>query len=620
MTKELGTKALAVLFTAMLFLSNANGEEATAAAPSADVRVLIDVSGSMKQNDPRNLRVPALKLLVNLLPPDSQAGIWLFAEGAKELMPLGMATDSWKAKALPLAKKIHYRGMFTDIEKAITTATADWKKADDNARRSLIVLTDGMVDVSKVAGESEASRQRIISEQILKMQQLGVQLHTVALSSNADLELLKKMAFESGGWNESAESAEQLQRVFLKMFKKAVPRDSVPLKGNKFTIDGSISEFSLLVFSRADAKPTKLITPQKAEINQSTSSEKIKWDHEEGYDLVTVSQPEAGEWQLIADSDPDNQVMIVTDLKLAVSELPNYVTEGELFELDASLTEKGVVIERADFIDLLTVELKQLDELERSRDWDLTVDSAKKGHFIQSLGKTLSAGKQTFRLKVDGKTFQREQTQTVVVVENPVIAEVSADESGENPNVVITIKPDEDVVDTTSLKVVASIANSAGETKELTVEPQDEVWSLRLLPPQANDRLIINFDVTAKTLRGKEIMPKVRPIIIDQKRLSKLFPTEPQQLPKLFPSEEAEEEVVVDEVSDDIAVEEEDVDDEEEMVEEEVVDEAGEGDWMITTGIIVGLNLILGVGGFFGYKKWKKRSADADSKLIDKLS
>lgn len=612
MIKELGKKIGVLLFLAPLFLLNTAAKAAT--EPSVDVRVLIDVSGSMKQNDPRNLRVPALKLLVNLLPPDSQAGIWLFAEEAKTLMPLGRATDSWKAKALPRAQQIHYRGMFTDIEKAIATATVDWKKADEAARRSLILLTDGVVDVSKVASESGASRQRIVDQQIAKMQQLGVQVHTVALSSNADLALLQKMAFESGGWNEAPESANQLQRTFLKMFKKAVPRDSVPLKGNKFTIDSSISEFSLLVFRKAGAKPTRLLTPEKAEIGQESSTESLKWHHEEGYDLITISQPVAGEWQLIADSDPENQVMVVTDLKLVASELPNYVTEGELFELDASLTEKGEVIERKDFIDLLTVELKQLDELERSRDWELTVDAAKPGHFIQSLGKTLSAGKQSFTIKVDGKTFQREQTQTVIVVENPVLAEVSTDESGEQPNIVVTLKPDEDVVDTLSLQVVATIANSAGEKKELTIEPKDDEWSLRLLPPQANDRLIINFDVVAKTLRGKEITPKVRPVIIGQKQLFELFPPQVEAVEKA-PEEEVAEQT--EEGSEEDLDEEEGVDD---LEEEAVVEEGEEDDWMVTAGIVIGLNILLGVGGFFGYKQWKKRSAAADSKLIDKLS
>ncbi len=614
MIKKFPISMIVLLFMTTAWMTTANAET----QPTVDVRVLIDVSGSMKQNDPRNLRVPALKLLVNLLPPDSQAGIWLFAEEAKSLMPLGMAVDSWKEKALPRAKQVHYGGMFTDIEKAITTATADWKKADEKVRRSLILLTDGVVDVSKVTGESAASRQRIISQQIAKMQQLGVQVHTVALSNNADHELLKKMAFETEGWNESPENAEQLQRVFLKMFKKAVPRDSVPLKGNRFTIDESISEFSLLVFRKANAKPTKLVPPSGGEVNRSGDSENVKWHHEEGYDLITINEPEAGEWQLIADSDPENQVMVVTDLKLKVSELPNYVTEGELFELDASLTEKGVVIERKDFIDLLSVELKQLDELERSRDWELTADGEKSGHFMLSLGKTLSTGRQTFTLKVDGKTFQREQTQTVIVVENPVLAIVSADSEGDKPNIVITLQPDEDIVDTASLEVVATIANSAGESKELVIEPKDDVWSLRLLPPQEHDRLVINFDVVAKTLRGKAITPKVRPVIIGQKQLQKLFPSEPELEPEV--DEALEDEVDAEDDLDD----EDDLDAEDDLDEEEAevtsAEEAGEDDWMITTAMIVGLNLLLAVGGFFGYKWWRKRSMAADSKLIDKLS
>ena len=41
----------------------------------ADVRVLIDVSGSMRENDPNNLRQSALQLLVNLLPANATGGV-----------------------------------------------------------------------------------------------------------------------------------------------------------------------------------------------------------------------------------------------------------------------------------------------------------------------------------------------------------------------------------------------------------------------------------------------------------------------------------------------------------------------------------------------------------------
>ena len=42
---------------------------------NTDIRVLIDISGSMKQTDPNNLRAPALKILTGLIPAGVQAGV-----------------------------------------------------------------------------------------------------------------------------------------------------------------------------------------------------------------------------------------------------------------------------------------------------------------------------------------------------------------------------------------------------------------------------------------------------------------------------------------------------------------------------------------------------------------
>ena len=49
---------------ALLLALNLIGFNALAAP---DIRVLVDVSGSMKTTDPQNLRIPALKLLAELL-------------------------------------------------------------------------------------------------------------------------------------------------------------------------------------------------------------------------------------------------------------------------------------------------------------------------------------------------------------------------------------------------------------------------------------------------------------------------------------------------------------------------------------------------------------------------
>ncbi len=571
--------------------------EETVDPPANDVRVLIDVSGSMKQNDPANLRIPALKLLVNLLPSGSNAGIGLFAADAVELAPNARVGQKWKTNALNSAGKIHSRGLFTNIETALEYAIDNWTKPKNATRRSVILLTDGVVDVSKDSAQSAASRKRIIQSLIPRMQQLSAQVHTIALSKNADQELLEKIAFDTGGWNESVHTAEQLQRIFLKMFNKAVSQDSVPLNDNKFNIDSSITEFSLLVFRKAGASAAHLIDPNGAELSEEKIGENLHWYHETGYDLVTVKNPVPGEWQLVADIDPDNQVMIVTDLKLSLDELPNYVAENEALEISVAFTEQGERITRSDFLDLVSVDLQQTDTQGRKRDWHLEQDKAQSGSYVQAVGETLSPGVQTFRIVANGRTFQREIEQTLEVVENPIKLKVSGDADAEPAQIMIDLLPDPEIIDQNSLKVSVTIGNAAGDSKDLVIEPDSGSWRLVLNVPPEGERVVVNFSVTAKTLRGNAVAPKVRPVILDDKTIADL----------LSPPEDE-----LDEIDDEDSF----VDDEAEAESE--IDE--QPDWVMTAVIAVVVNLVLGVGGFFLYKRMKKKAAEQQSKLIERLA
>ena len=55
-------------------------------AANVDVRILIDVSGSMRKNDPMNLRIPAVRLVAELMPQGANAGIWMFSETVEQLI------------------------------------------------------------------------------------------------------------------------------------------------------------------------------------------------------------------------------------------------------------------------------------------------------------------------------------------------------------------------------------------------------------------------------------------------------------------------------------------------------------------------------------------------------
>ena len=126
---------------------------ALAADVKPDVRVLIDTSGSMKHNDPSNLRAPALNLLVDLLPEGSRAGVWTFGTYTNELVPHLNVTDQWRQDARGRSRDITSSAMFTDIENALERASYDADRPDSNFDRHIILLTDGLVDISESRNE-----------------------------------------------------------------------------------------------------------------------------------------------------------------------------------------------------------------------------------------------------------------------------------------------------------------------------------------------------------------------------------------------------------------------------------------------------------------------------------
>ena len=235
---------------------------AWAKAPAKnDVRVLIDISGSMRTNDPQNLRRPALRMLVGLMQPGTRAGVWTFAKWSNPLVPLAEVDAGWKKRALSASKQITSPGAFTHVERVLQNAIKGWSGKPSTHNRHLVLLTDGMVDVSKQPAESAASRARILDELLPKLQGLGAKVHTIALSERADHELMKRLSSATDGWYQQVESADRLQRVFLKIFEQVGKPDAVPLKGNKFTVDSSVREATVLLFRTPGSADPVLVSP-----------------------------------------------------------------------------------------------------------------------------------------------------------------------------------------------------------------------------------------------------------------------------------------------------------------------------------------------------------------------
>ncbi|TAN50425.1 MAG: VWA domain-containing protein [Methylococcaceae bacterium] len=595
---------------------SARAEDVPPPTPSADVRILIDVSGSMKKTDPLNLRAPALRLLISLLPADAQASLWLFAEEPKLLLPLGKTDVAWKRKALNSSGRITSNGLFTHIEAALNQASEDWKNATALAgKRHLILLTDGKVDISKEAEKSTESRQRILSDVIPRLQQLGVQVHTVALSGDADHELLKKLSQDSGGSHEAIEAAEQLERMFAKVVSKATPHDTVPLQGNKFTIDPSIQEFSLLVFLGPNAEPTRLVLPNKMEASEIMLLPNIHWRHEAGYDLITVDHPDPGAWELIAKTDPDNQVMVVTDLKLVVKDLPNYLTTGETINISAHFTDQEGTITKDEFLKLIDLRLRHNGEEQA-----LSPDAAKPGYFSTAL-KDLLPGKHTLSISADGKTFKREINHSLEVVEQLVASKVSVDVATMPQQLIVALTANKDLLDVKNTRIMAKLSNAYGQSTDVAVPGGDGVWTLKLPLPSPQELLTINFSVIAKTLQGKDIKPSVSPLVLNSQTLAQLLAPAPEKAPpppEPVPAPEKKPEPVKPPPAEPKQAEE--THEAAPSGEQSAPESHKTSSWVFTGIAVIVINLIVIAGGWFGYRAYVKRSTAKRQALLNELA
>lgn len=563
-----------------------------------DVRILLDVSGSMKRNDPENLRIPALKLLLDLLPGDARAGVWMFSEKVSELVPVADAKAEWKAKALKASEHIHSRGVLTDIEAVLKRALKAWQDAPGKRQRQLLLLTDGVVDVSKDFMLSADSRERIINELIPALQQSKIQVYTIALSDNADSALLEKLAIDTGGWHKTAKTAGQLPRVFLKIFNKVMPRESVPIQDNKFTIDDSIKEFSILLFSKASAPPVKLLTPEQQTLTAADTGGSIHWRKEKNYDLVTVAKPAAGEWQIITAEDPDNQVMIVTDLKLLTNALPNHLDEGEAVEVQAHFTDKKQLLTRRDFLDLISLRIVHTNTTGKTMEQPLQPVDDKPGFYHIKLAQPFAPGIHKLQLVADGKTFKRVVVHTLEVLKTPI--RVVTEVLNKQRQVKVQLIPDAGVIDSQYMRVRASLARSGGKTENITVTPEKGVWVL-LVKVQPGEQIMVNFSVLAKSLQGNPLTPNLRPISIDDQLFEKPDAALPDGVQNKVQKPTADQgKPTVDRVDD--------------------APEIQAVNWLKTSTIVAGINIFMAVCGYFLWRFLKKSNAKKQTELLDRLS
>jgi hypothetical protein len=387
-------------------------------ADKSDVRIIVDISGSMKGNDPDNLRQPAVRLLAQMLPAGSTAGLWTFGQYVNMLVPHREVTEQWRAVAREKSAQINSVALRTNLGKAIEVAGDGYYTGGVLENTHFILLTDGKVDVSSDNGTNQEEERRILQTLVPELAEQGATFHPIALSAEADAEFLRQLALQSGGRFQIADTAQALSRAFLEALNAAVPQEQIPIEGDGFSVDEGVSEFTALVFwgkqETPDTRRLTLIKPDGSSVTLPSLPENVRWTRESGYDLMTITEPMPGRWRIEGELGEGSRVTVVSDLRMAVSPIPAQFSEEAPIDLNIAFYEEGERITDPDFLKVLDIKVGVISEDGRSGTKNLSAKPPVDGMFSDTIGRLPEDGVYQIEVIADGQTFGRKFSTTTV--------------------------------------------------------------------------------------------------------------------------------------------------------------------------------------------------------------
>lgn len=392
-----------------------------AATNELDVILVMDSSGSMKKTDPQGLRKPAAKLFISLLGKTDRASVVSFSDQG---YPVAFLTNVKGAenqqKLFAAVDRISTLGSLTNLSGAIEGAMRVIKRAGPTGHKQIIVLmSDGKIDLGDDAKTKEAT-QHLRDKLLPQLDAQQIEIHTIAFTKNSDKQLLKEIAEKTGGEFSLALSNTELHDVYTAIFERNKQPDMIPFDGEKFNIDSTVQEVTIVGSKDSADVALSLRSPSGKILKASDQKPYINWFVSRQFDLITISKPEKGQWRIKASSGK-NKAYVITDLKLSVTANPHNPSIGEGIMIKAMLEEMGVPITKESIISSTQMTLKvhtpdnQTHVLEMTPESKPSEEADPSGIFTSHIALP-GSGKHRLEVIAKAKTFSRERRLQIEVM------------------------------------------------------------------------------------------------------------------------------------------------------------------------------------------------------------
>lgn len=392
---------------------------AVSASVPIDLRIVVDMSKPMLDEDPRALRGKALEYLIQATPDNGMAGIWSYADYIRIIAKHQTSGGLWKQVASIKSSGLVSDGTKADLAGGLKAATWDLGK-ENLPPAHVVVLSNGAMRTGKGPQEDAAARMALLSQWAVSLAGSHVKVHTIGIGSlsNDSADLLRQLAELSGGRHYQVKDAASLQTALLALTRsiRNAPLARIDATG-RFNVAPGAQKLTFTWMDTDSSAPSpKIEQPDGQIFTRMSSVEDGRWVVASNFEIVTINSPQPG-WWAVDGAQPDN-LSVFGEIEIEAKGISSTVVPSDENSVRVRLSSGGEVITNLDFLALLHIRAWVVFGTDRE---PLPIDiegDTFVAHFVN-----LANGPHTFEFEVTAPTFTR-HFEMPFLVANPLLVEI----------------------------------------------------------------------------------------------------------------------------------------------------------------------------------------------------
>lgn len=304
--------------------------------PAVDAVLLIDASGSMLKTDAQMLRYEGAKLFLQFLGKDDRLAIVSFTDKANVVSELREFSKESPDAVAQRIQSIKTEGQYSDILEGVRTAAKLLESSPRNdADRIIVLLSDGKMEPNPQVGAASTRTIELVNQVLPELKAREIKVHSLAFSDQADKMLLSEISAATDGLNWFTTTSDDVHKSFASLFLVVKRPQVLQMRSRSFALDEDVDEATFYI-TRDEGSQLKLISPKNEEMTVDRIPEWVTWFAGKNFDVITMKEPDIGEWQVQGGGATEGFATVLTNLRL-VTDWPVVVRVGDKSVVQARL-------------------------------------------------------------------------------------------------------------------------------------------------------------------------------------------------------------------------------------------------------------------------------------------